>query len=278
MPKEVAPEDAPKTSVIIRGNKSSPSIAALLQDFHRLRAPQSVLLSRKHPEIYPFEKFETMQKILGKHDSNLYCFGSHSKKRPSNLVIGRTFDNELLDMFEFNLVDYKSLKDFPANTAHAGFKPVILFQGELFETEEKFVRLKNLLLDFFGGGSTNKVDSRSLDRALVFSITDQETILMKQYQIRLPFSTTEIGPSAELKLRRLELADDKKFRAACKQQKKPKKVKNVTTNPLREKRGRVHVQQQDIKTIALKKRKLTKTPREEEASIEAPQILDEPAA
>mmetsp|Transcript_13627 Transcript_13627/g.25712 ORF Transcript_13627/g.25712 Transcript_13627/m.25712 type:complete len:277 (+) Transcript_13627:285-1115(+) len=258
MPKEIAPEDTPKSSVILRGNKSSPMIAALLQDFHRLRSPLSVLLSRKHPHVYPFEKFETIQKILGKHESNLYIFGSHSKKRPSNLVIGRTFDNESLDMFEFGLVDYKSLRDFPANTAHAGFKPLILFQGELFETEEKYVRLKNLLLDFFGGDPAEKVDSRSLDRALVFTITEDETITMQQFQIRLPFTTTEIGPRAELKLRRSELADDKKFRTACKEVKKQKKVKNVTTNALREKRGRVHIQQQDIKTIALKKRKLNK--------------------
>jgi ribosome production factor 2 len=258
MPKVTAPEDCPKTSVVLRGNKSSPAVTACLHDFHRLRSPLSLLLSRKHSKVYPFEQFETIQRVLHKHKCNLFCLGTHSKKRPNNIVLGRTYDDVLLDMFELALIDYRGLKDFPANSTHAGFKPVVLFQGELFETEEKYLRLKSLLLDFFGGEPTPKVDSRSLDRALVFSITEDESILMQQFQVRIPFSTTEIGPRAEFKLRRMELADDKKFRAACKLAKKPKKVKNVTTTPLREKRGRVHIQQQDIKTIALKKRKLSK--------------------
>lgn len=38
----------------------------------------------------------------------MFCFVSNSKKRPNNLIIGRTFDKKILDMVELNLIEFKS--------------------------------------------------------------------------------------------------------------------------------------------------------------------------
>jgi ribosome production factor 2 len=39
-------------------------------------------------------------------------FGFSSKKRPNSLILGRTFDNEIIDMFEFNIEKLKFMEDF----------------------------------------------------------------------------------------------------------------------------------------------------------------------
>jgi ribosome production factor 2 len=63
-------------------------------------------------------------------------FGSHSKKRPSNLVIGRTYEHKVLDMVELGVLNATSIQDIvgglqvPYNS-----QPFIVFQGDLWESD-----------------------------------------------------------------------------------------------------------------------------------------------
>ena len=43
-------------------------------------------------------------------------FGSSSKKRPNSLVIGRTFDHEVTDMFEWGIENHKFMEDFKVSS------------------------------------------------------------------------------------------------------------------------------------------------------------------
>ena len=55
---------------------------------------------RRHNAVHPFEDATPMEFLSQKNDASLFAFGTHSKKRPHNLVFGRLFDNHILDMVE----------------------------------------------------------------------------------------------------------------------------------------------------------------------------------
>ena len=63
------------------------------------------------------------------------------------MVIGRVFDGHILDMFEVGIVDFKSTDEFEApKHINSDMKPILIFQGEHFETNDRHKRLKSLLI------------------------------------------------------------------------------------------------------------------------------------
>lgn len=38
--------------------------------------------------------------------------GTHSKKRPNNIILGRTFEFRMLDMIEFGIEKYRAISEF----------------------------------------------------------------------------------------------------------------------------------------------------------------------
>lgn len=72
-------------------------------------------------------------------------FGFDSKKRPDSLIIGRMFDNEVLDMFEFGIDKFTAMEDFKVPKVTMGIKPMLVFNGEAFAVDPEYMRLKCLL-------------------------------------------------------------------------------------------------------------------------------------
>ena len=77
-------------------------------------------------------------------------FGSHNKKRPNNIVIGRTYEHKVLDMVELGITNMESMQAI-ISTIEVPFhsQPFVVFQGDLWESDEDFKKLKNLINDFF---------------------------------------------------------------------------------------------------------------------------------
>ena len=121
-------------------------MSQVLTELHMLRGPSSLFLSKKRNEAFPFEDQGLIEGLCRKHDAALFAFGNNSKKRPNNLIIGRTYNWQVLDMAEFAVEDFSSLEKFPAQHVIKGHKPLLLFQGEPFESSDVFVRLKNLFI------------------------------------------------------------------------------------------------------------------------------------
>lgn len=85
---------------------------------------------------------------------SLMQYGSHSKKRPNNLVLGRTYDHHIYDLVEVGIENFKSMISFSYDKKLApqtGSKPFFAFIGEAFESVDELKHLKEILLDLFRG-------------------------------------------------------------------------------------------------------------------------------
>lgn len=81
-------------------------------------------------------------------------YGSHSKKRPNNLILARTYDHHIYDLVEVGVENYKSMESYVYDKKLApllGSKPFFAFIGEHFESSEELKHLKEVLLDLFRG-------------------------------------------------------------------------------------------------------------------------------
>ncbi|ODM88744.1 Ribosome production factor 2 [Orchesella cincta] len=250
-------EDA-RNSICIRGNKCSDTTLKFLKDVTKLQKPNSVFFSRKH-DFLPFESTTELGRICKKYDASLFVFGSHNKKRPNNIVLGRLFDNNILDMVELGIEKYKGLDEFKTPKFAVGSKPCLIFAGEPFITPSSdYFRLKNIFVDFFRGEEVTNIRVEGLEHVLSFVAVD-EKILLRGYKItykksgeKTPYvELEEMGPSVDFVLRRTKLAPIDIFKSACKKPKelKPKKKKNITKDVFGSTLGRVHIPKQNLRNL-----------------------------
>lgn len=118
-----------KRSIIIKGRKSSETLNTLLRELHVMRGSEmSQLLMRKAHDILPFEDASMVESTSVKYDCSLFAMGSHQKKRPDNLILGRVFDGHILDMFEMGVENYRGVAQFkPAEYITKDLKPILIF-------------------------------------------------------------------------------------------------------------------------------------------------------
>ncbi|XP_064405063.1 ribosome production factor 2 homolog [Halichondria panicea] len=252
-----------KNALFFRGTHSSEVVSMLLKDFYALKKPDAVVFQRKN-DVRPFEDASKIEFFSRKNDSSLFMFGSHSKKRPNNIVIGRLFSHQVLDMIELGVENYKSRQSFKLEGNILGSKPCLIFSGDQFETESTYARLKNLLIDFFHGPTVSQVRLAGLDHVMTFTVFEGK-IYCRNYRISLKKSGTkvprvelaEVGPSVDFVLRRTQLANDQIIKEASRQPKatKVKTVKNVSRDAFGTKLGRVHMKRQDFSKLQTRKLK-----------------------
>lgn len=89
----------------------------VLSDIRRLKRDQAVKYSRKN-DVHPFQAGAeaSLQFFCERTDCALFCLANHSKKRPHNIVLGRTFDAQLLDMIELGVLEHAPISSFSGAT------------------------------------------------------------------------------------------------------------------------------------------------------------------
>ncbi|XP_056150674.1 ribosome production factor 2 homolog [Lampris incognitus] len=252
-----------KKAMIMKGGNTTQTVTQALKDIYSLKKPNAVLYKKKNV-TRPFEDSTSLEFFSKKTDCSLFLFGSHNKKRPNNLIFGRLFDFHVLDMIEVGIEKYVSLCDIKASKCPEGTKPMLVFAGEAFDTDNEHKRLKSLLIDFFRGPTVPAVRLAGLEHVLHFTALEGK-IYMRSYRCLLKKSgcrtprieLEEIGPSFDFVLRRTHLASEDLYKTAHRQPKalKPKKKKNISHDAFGTKFGRLHMQKQDLSKLQTRKMK-----------------------
>lgn len=252
-----------KKTFFVKGKKQGELGSTILKDIHKLKRPDAVILSQKN-DILPFDDATFFERHGQKRDANLFWFASHNKKRPNNLVIGRLYNYQLLDMMELGVEKYTSLEEFKIEKIDMGVKPCLVFNGEIWGESPEYERLKNLLVDLFHREPAKAIRLQGIEHVMSFTAKDG-MIYLRSYKILLKKSgqrtprveLEEIGPSADMKLRRSKLASDGLFKTACKQPKALliKKKKNITKDGLGTTHGRIHIPKQEVEKLQTRKMK-----------------------
>ena len=264
-----------KKTLIMEGRKCTNEIRIALKDLYQFKKPEAKMMKQQF-DITPFEDATRLEKIAKNRDSHLFMFGSSSKKRPNNLILGRIYDEQILDMVELGIRKFKSLQEFKNDKIATCVKPVIIFNGYKWKLTEELRRIKSLLVDMFHAENVDTIRLQGIEHVLSFTITEDLVIMMRSYKAHLKKSgvrtprieLTEIGPSIDFCIRRTKLASDDLYKLSMKQPAilKVAKRKNVTRDEFGNVHGQIHVGKQDINAIQTRKMKgLKKTPEEKKA-------------
>ncbi|EKG21806.1 hypothetical protein MPH_00725 [Macrophomina phaseolina MS6] len=243
-------------------------------------------------------------------------FGHHSKKRPHSLTFMRFFQWKVLDMLELYIdpETFRQLSQFKNKKAAVGLRPMMSFSGTPFESPvpNAYTQAKSYFTDFFRGQEAQSVDVEGLQFMIHFSAKDEAegqpkpTIHMRVYLIKTKKSgqklprveVEEMGPRIDFRVGRVKEADESMMKEALKKPKQlevcfpllkshhfhtganypqPKTKKNVETDIMGDKVGRIHVGKQDLNQLQTRKMKGLKRSKDEfeEASAEDDTMFDE---
>ncbi|KAM7457428.1 hypothetical protein BLSTO_01811 [Blastocystis sp. subtype 1] len=267
----------PKSAMFIRSTTTSQFVLNVMRDLLRFKKPYGKLMTKKN-EIRPFEDINSLEFLSQKNDCSLFMVGSHSKKRPHNLIMGRMFNYQLLDMIELGVLDYKSIESFKSMKSQVGQKPMFLFQSDLWQYSERHMLVKNMILDFFRGEEVSTINLTGLSYVIAVTAIGDESdakpkIFFRVYSTELkkvagvcPRVELELmGPSLDLEIRRVHenTTQLKKVALLVPKTVKPTKVKNVTHNVFGEKIGRLHMTKQEVDKMQVRKIKALKILRKE---------------
>jgi len=264
MPKMI--ED-PKQCLFINTKNSTELMRMVLNDLYLIRRDFSKKLTKKEEIVNVVENRDNIEFLCKKNNTTFFALSSHNKKHPMNLTLGCLYDFHLLDYFDFEVTNFLPKSYFKVDTViNSDLKPIIIFQGELFESDFNYDRLKKFFIDFFQLYDKENIVISEMRRIIAISIENEEKIVkIRNYQINGNLNSKanlskidliEIGPSFDLKERKFTLADEVLYKKALKQPKgiKETKEKNIEKNEiLGEKRGRIHMQKQNLGAVSLKK-------------------------
>lgn len=280
----------PRTTLFLRYTTTSSIVQLAQSDIHALKRPLAQKFTKKN-SIHPFEDPSSLEFFSEKNDASLMVYASHSKKRPHCLTLVRFFGFKVLDMIELGVVEetLRTLQQFKNAKAAAGLKPLLSFSGTAFEspTNNAYTLAKSVLTDLFKGPDVGAVDVEGLQYMIHFSVDEEDSITsgddtvgkpqihMRCYLLKTrkqPNSSTprveveEMGPRMDFRVGRIREADGDMWKEAMRKPKnlEAKAKKNVETDVVGDKVGRIHVGKQNLGMLQTRKMKGLKRGRDED--------------
>ncbi|KAK0655749.1 Brix domain-containing protein [Cercophora newfieldiana] len=285
----------PKTALFLRGTTCSQVTQDALADLYAMRQTHAKRFHKKNP-VHPFEDASSLTFFSEKNDCSLILFASSSKKRPSTLTFARTFDYKMLDMLEFYLdtESFRSISQFKTKKVPVGTRPLMVFAGTAFEStvETPFTMAKSMLIDFFRGETVDKIDVEGLQHVVVVTAdepnqnpstdpndpSNKPVLHLRCYLIRTKRSgqrlprveLEEHGPRMDFRLGRAQEPDEAMLKEALRKPKtsEERTKKNISTDIMGDKIGRIHTGKLDLSELQTRKMKGLKRERD-------PHLLDD---
>lgn len=266
-----------KLAIFVKGQTANAFIQKVTNDLMTLKKPDARAFSKRN-KILPFEDPSSVEFFADKNDASLFVVSTHSKKRPNNLILARTFDAQILDLLEIGVEEEAMfIQDFKGSKCNVGMRPLMLFSGQLFESHPSFRQLKSFFMDMFRGREIQSIDAVSLQHVIVISHGDQDDgilpkIHFRVYLIRahksgqkLPrVELDEMGPRFNFRVRRLQEPDEGMLKMSLKRPIKqiPKTKKNISTDEMGDQVAQIHLGKQDLSTLQTRKFKGLKRSRD----------------
>lgn len=263
--------------MLLHGPKCPLPLHSVLKTFHTLTKPHSILLHKKNENIHPFENVESLEFLALKNECGVVVWGSSSKKRPNTITILRIFDGKQLDMLELSLLPTPEEDEGSKLQIGVEMKPMILFAGSMWDdasTSEQgqlYGTLKSLFLDIFSGEEVRNIDVEGLQYLLMIAAGEPEAsqspvVHLRWYKVRtrksgqkLPrVDLDEVGPKFDFRVGRFKEAEASTMKEALKRGRRPDEArtkKNIETDIVGDKMGRVHLGRQDLATLQTRKMK-----------------------
>ena len=107
-----------KNVIFLRGTRTSETVGDCLKELWALRKPFGKMMARKNENMHPFDDAASLEFLCQKNDCSLFVVANHSKKRPHNLVVGRTFDGHVLDMAELGVESATTLAELQVRVGY----------------------------------------------------------------------------------------------------------------------------------------------------------------
>ena len=199
----------------------------------------------------------------------------------------------MLDMMELYAVKdtARTLRQFKSEKCTVGLKPLLSFSGTQFESPaaNQYTLAKSIFTDFFRGGESATVDVEGLQLMINFAAGEdaqdgsQAKIQMRCWRIvtkrggqRVPrIEVEEMGPRIDFSIGRTKEAEASVWKEAMRRPKgtevglgdwsygratlihdaQPKSKKNIETDLVGDKIGRIHLGRQDLDELQTRKMK-----------------------
>ncbi|SBT76114.1 nucleolar preribosomal assembly protein, putative [Plasmodium ovale] len=164
-------QESSKNCLFICGNRRTDTLKNFMQDIYMLQKPFTCYMPKIHQNLVNIEdKIETIVDICIHNSCSLFFTISSTKKKPSRFIIGRLYNNKILDYYIFSLLSFIPMNMFPlSKEILLGTKPIVLIQGSYFEQNEVTKYIRNVLFDMFKHKNVETLTKESIQRLVVIT-------------------------------------------------------------------------------------------------------------
>ncbi|SCL99451.1 nucleolar preribosomal assembly protein, putative [Plasmodium chabaudi chabaudi] len=192
-------QESSKNCLFICSNKRTEELKNLMHDIYIIQKPYTCYMPKLHPQLVNItEKIDKIVEICIHNTCSFFFSIFSTKKNPSRFILGRLYNNKILDYYTFSLLSFIPMSIFPSSKEILfSTKPIVLIQGSYFNMNENTKYLKNILFDFFKHKNVESFTKNSLQRLVVISAYEDTGDAPSRKLVTPPDQGEESGENKE---------------------------------------------------------------------------------